>query len=176
MTHTEGKTALKNGRVAFRSATEKDAFGVAHHSHTNLRRILRTEKRIKVLMLALGHLEQHHVIANAELVRKRLRQLCSRDNTAITIRFVDHGQDFSEWDLDKDGFVIDSRPCQATQWCGNCVMNFGKLRAGGKVVIFTHTDGKLTMNYRIQSLTPGPAAGQVKYPEHKPKASLMHEP
>jgi hypothetical protein len=54
-------------------------------------------------------------------------------------------------------------------------MNFQKLKVGGKVIIFVHDTGKLTMNYRIKALVYGPAAGQIKYPEHRPNSALMHD-
>jgi hypothetical protein len=175
MTLTQGIKEHKKGRLAFRSATEKDAFEISHLPTARLRGALPTEKRIKVLMIALDHLEQNHVIANAGLVRKRLQQLCHRNNTAVTILFEPGKKDFSEWDLNAEGCVIDCRPCQAFAWCGNYVMNFEKLKVGGKVAIFTHDSGKLAMNYRIKALVYGPAAGLLKYPEHKPNASLMHD-
>ncbi len=35
-----------------------------------------------------------------------------------TVTFEDHGQDFLEWDIDEHGRVADSRPLQASVWCG----------------------------------------------------------
>jgi hypothetical protein len=167
------KKLLKEGRLAFRSATEKDAFEVAHLPTAKLRTALRTENRIKVLMLALDDLERKHVIENARLIRRRLNHLCAKERTAITIRFVEGEKDFSEWDIDSQGCVIDSRPCQASVWCGAFVMNHDRLKVGGKVTLFTHGSGKLVVNHRIAALTPGPAP--MKYPDHKPNSALMHE-
>lgn len=41
--------------------------------------------------------------------------------TIRTLYFEDHGQDFLEWDVADDGFVLDSRPFQASVWVGNYV-------------------------------------------------------
>lgn len=163
------------GRLAFRSATEKDAFELLQLRTAELRRRLPTERRIKVLMIAWGGFERNQLVANANFVRARLQQLCAKENTAVTIHFEDGGQDFHEWDLNAEGCVIDSRPFQATMWCGDCVVNFEKLKVKGKVIIFRHHTGRMVVNYRIRALTPGPAAGQVKYPEHKPNPSVMDD-
>jgi len=40
-----------------------------------------------------------------------------------TITFKDEGQDFVEWDIDKDGQVIACRPFQARVWCDGFVWN-----------------------------------------------------
>lgn len=163
----------REGRLAFRSATEKDAFEIAHLPTAKLRAALPTEKRIKALMIALDHLERNRVVHNAELVRERLQQLCAKENTAVTICFVDGGQDFFEWDLNAEGCVIDSRPFQVSHWGGSYVMNYDKLRVGGRVIVFMNTAGKLTMNYKIKALRPGPAP--MKYPDHKPRYQVLHE-
>jgi hypothetical protein len=165
---------LKQGRVAFRSATEKDAFELVMMSAKQLRDRLPTERRIKVLMIALEHLETSGFKTAAGLIHKRLQRLCAKQNTAITIRFKDGGQDFSEWDINSEGCVIDSRPCQAFAWCGVFVMNYDKLKVGGTVKIFRHDVGMvLMMNYRIAILTTGPAP--IKYPDHKPDNMVLHD-
>jgi hypothetical protein len=138
-----------------------------------LRKQLPTEKRIKVLMLAQEQMERNRRPEKAKLVGKRLSQLCAKENTVVTIRFRDGGQDFSEWDLNGEGCVIDCRPCQAGIWCGTYVVNCDKLKVGGTVVIFTHDAGRSVVNYRIASLTPGPAA--AKYPDHKPDNMTLHD-
>jgi hypothetical protein len=53
---------------------------------------------------------------------------------AMTILFTDRGQDFTEWDVDADGVVIDSRPFQAWMWCKYRVVN-EDLRPGDHVQI-----------------------------------------
>ncbi|MNN55817.1 hypothetical protein D3C81_1707110 [compost metagenome] len=40
-----------------------------------------------------------------------------------TIYFEDQGQDFLEWDIDRNGVVVDSRPFQAEVWCGAVVQS-----------------------------------------------------
>ena len=65
-------------------------------------------------------------------VQRRLRKLST---VATTIRFEDHGQDFLEWDLDADGKVIESRPCQSWVWCGRLVVNHGSLRPGVYLIL-----------------------------------------
>ena len=39
-------------------------------------------------------------------------------NTKFIITFEDRGQDFLEWFIDKDGFVLDSQPFQRIIWVG----------------------------------------------------------
>lgn len=41
--------------------------------------------------------------------------------TIRTLYFEDHGQDFLEWDVADDGFVLDCRPFQAWHWVGHFV-------------------------------------------------------
>lgn len=38
--------------------------------------------------------------------------------TKYIIEFEDEGQDFLTWYLDKDGCVLDSKPCQRNIWVG----------------------------------------------------------
>ncbi|MCY1408136.1 hypothetical protein D3C76_654870 [compost metagenome] len=40
-----------------------------------------------------------------------------------TIYFEDLGQDFLEWDIDRNGVVVASRPFQAEVWCGTVVLS-----------------------------------------------------
>ena len=49
------------------------------------------------------------------------KRLAPGAQVAYTIHFEDHGQDFLEWDIGADGQVLDSRPCQAWVWAGQCV-------------------------------------------------------
>lgn len=37
------------------------------------------------------------------------------------VEIEDHGQDFLEWHLNKDGVVVDCKPFQAWIWVGNVV-------------------------------------------------------
>ncbi len=57
-----------------------------------------------------------------------------------TIYFEDHGQDFLEWDIDDEGFVVDCRPAQSDIWNGHHVLNHSSLKKGDKV-LRDHEDG-----------------------------------
>lgn len=74
-------------------------------------------------------------------LQRRLRKLA---NVATTIRFEDHGQDFLAWDLDANGKVIESRPCQGWVWCKRTVANHRSLRKGVYVIL----DDMSTIKYR----------------------------
>lgn len=50
-----------------------------------------------------------------------------------TIRFQDQGQDFLEWDVTREGTVIDCRPYQAAIWNGSKVLNLADLKPGSLV-------------------------------------------
>lgn len=159
---TEKKTGPR--KAAEGSTTEENADAISRLSPTDLRWSLPDEKRIKVLMIALQRLEGVNlqgstIKAKQRLFRNRLAELCAQKNTAVTIIFQPGEKDFSEWDLNAEGFVIDSRPCQASVWCGDHVVNFAKLRSGGEVVLFTYHSGKIVLKHRIKALVYGPAAG-----------------
>lgn len=70
----------------------------------------------------------------------------------ITIHFEDHGQDFLEWDCDKDGIIIDCRPFQSNVWCKGRVANLNSIVNGVKDVVYKDS---------------GLAAFVIKYPVEK---------
>lgn len=53
----------------------------------------------------------------------------------MTIYFEDKGQDFLEWDLDKDGQVIGCRPGQSWVWIGAKVLHCAEIRKGLRPLI-----------------------------------------
>ena len=57
-----------------------------------------------------------------------------------TIVFVDDGQDFLEWDIDKEGKVVGCRPYQAWLWVGMIVQNKGQIKPGD-LISYTDTRG-----------------------------------
>ena len=53
--------------------------------------------------------------------RKEILEMSELDielNTKYIIYFKDCGQDFLEWYIDKDGYVLDSKPFQRSIWAG----------------------------------------------------------
>lgn len=68
----------------------------------------------------------------------------------ITITFEDHGQDFIEWDIDKNK-VVGCRPFQAWVWCGNKVLS-KKLAVGKHIIIRTKHVPRLAIKYPIASI------------------------
>lgn len=65
-------------------------------------------------------------------LRARIRRMI-KEQTVMVIEFADHGQDFLEWHLDAEGYVIDS--AQGWLWIGRRVFNMAKLKPGGLAVI-----------------------------------------
>jgi hypothetical protein len=70
-----------------------------------------------------------------------------------TIHFADQGQDFLEWDLDRNGVVVDSRPFQATIWCGTKVLN-RQIAPGAYVRAKVITGRELELKYPVVSIAP----------------------
>lgn len=66
-----------------------------------------------------------------------------------TLKFEDHGQDFLEWDIDRNGVVIDCRPFQSV-WIGTKVYS---PKRGQKPTIKTRfSRKKMILNHRIKSI------------------------
>lgn len=78
-----------------------------------------------------------------------------------TIRFVDAGQDFLEWDVDNtNGKVLDCRPFQAHVWCGLFIADPTSIEPGDKVQICAkpfyaaeYEDKVRTINYPVERVT-----------------------
>lgn len=69
------------------------------------------------------------------------------------IHFEDHGQDFLEWTLDEEGFVIDCTPAQGSFWCMSGVNDHENLKVGDHVTIINERwDDELTINYPIERI------------------------
>jgi len=68
---------------------------------------------------------------------------------AVRLELEDHGQDFTTWDLDEDGVVIDSQPFQASVWRGVRVRNHRLLRAGAQLQLTLEDGRELTLNYPV---------------------------
>ncbi len=75
--------------------------------------------------------------------------------TKYKITFEDEGQDFLEWFIDKDGFVLDSKPFQRSVWAGkHTVPDF--VQVGDLLPIFMEErkgkDCFSTVNYPIKKI------------------------
>ena len=69
--------------------------------------------------------------------------------TKYIIHFEDHGQDFLEWHIDKDGYVLDSKPFQRNIWAGkHTIPDF--VMVGDKLPIWL--DGESYVNYPIKKI------------------------
>jgi len=66
------------------------------------------------------------------------------------IEFEDQGQDFTTWEIDENGLIVDCKPFQASVWCGGIVPNHARLRAGSRVW-WAKGDLFLCMNYKCTS-------------------------
>lgn len=47
-----------------------------------------------------------------------------------TIHFMDFGQDFLSWGLDRKGYIRVCEPAQGLIWCGRRVVNHDSIRVG----------------------------------------------
>ena len=70
-------------------------------------------------------------------------------NTKFIIYFEDFGQDFLEWHIDKNGYVIDSRPFQRSIWVGKFTIP-ETAKVGEKLAIWL--DGESYVNYPIERI------------------------
>jgi hypothetical protein len=77
-----------------------------------------------------------------------------KDRDVVTLRFEDHGQDFLEWDVDRAGVVVASRPFQADVWCGKVLEKTGSDYAAGDKVSYAHEGGLRTISYPIAEVRP----------------------
>lgn len=69
------------------------------------------------------------------------------------IKFEDHGQDFTWWDVDEDGIVVGCGPFQAGIWCGCKVRSHPKLKPGDAVLFKSPHFNKLsTLSYLIEKI------------------------
>lgn len=76
---------------------------------------------------------------------------CIRDATVTrTIEFEDGGQDFTEFDLDATGMVVDVRPCQAWLWQGRFVSN--PAAKNGELIVLVSPGEKHGMQLRYPVL------------------------
>jgi len=80
--------------------------------------------------------------------------------STATIRFMDCGQDFLEWDIDVNGVVTDCRPFQSWLWNGTRVVNHEKLRTGSIVKVKTDMSPSIsTVKYPVRKITRIGGAG-----------------
>jgi len=69
--------------------------------------------------------------------------------TKYIIYFEDHGQDFLEWHINKDGYVLDSKPFQRKIWAGRFAIP-QSAKIGEKLAIWL--DGESWVNYPIKNI------------------------
>lgn len=69
--------------------------------------------------------------------------------TKYIIYFEDHGQDFLEWHIDKNGYVLDSRPFQRRIWAGKFTIP-QSAQVGEKLAIWQN--GESWVNYPIKEI------------------------
>jgi hypothetical protein len=71
-----------------------------------------------------------------------------------TIHFVDHGQDFLEWDLNDEGIVIAVRPAQEWAYKGYKVYEPEKLAPGHPVRCKDpRHDGSCVIKYPVERMS-----------------------
>ena len=87
-----------------------------------------------------------------EDIRKRILTLSDweiKEETKYIIHFEDHGQDFLEWNIDKDGYVLDSKPFQRNIWAGKFTIPM-TAEKGKKLAIWLN--GESWVNYPIKKI------------------------
>lgn len=67
-----------------------------------------------------------------------------------TIFLEDHGQDFTEWDIE-NGVVVGCRPFQGWLWNGTIVENTN-IKPGDILLIVTREGSKLKLNYPVEKV------------------------
>ena len=133
--------------IAYVSTSVDDLRSSLHHEHD-----------VAIVRAALSLCEQKGQKTKAKLLTSKLRQLCAKSLTLMTLRFADAGQDFLEWDLDANGCVIDSRPFQASTWVGMRVIDPMHLCLGQTPAIVSWTDWQESiLRYPIVKITNGGA-------------------
>lgn len=87
-----------------------------------------------------------------EKMRKDILEMSRTEveiDTKYIIYFEDHGQDFLEWHINEDGYVLDSRPFQRSIWAGKFTIP-ETARVGEKLAIWL--DRETYVNYPIKEI------------------------
>lgn len=98
-------------------------------------------------------MKKKNTIKEAEEKMKKevlgLSEIEIKRRTKYIIHFEDDGQDFLRWYIDKDGYVLDSRPCQRSIWAGkHTIPDFVKV--GDELPIWL--DGESYVKYPIKKI------------------------
>lgn len=87
-----------------------------------------------------------------EEIKKEILEMSKKEiefNTKYIIEFEDFGQDFLEWFISKDGYVLDSQPFQRRIWAGNFTIP-ETAKVGEKLAIWNN--GESYVNYPIKNI------------------------
>ncbi len=68
---------------------------------------------------------------------------------AATIKFEDQGQDFLEWDIDRLGYVIKSRPFQSWVWSAH-IVDLRSIIVGKPLQVHTQIYGMRKLKYKTK--------------------------
>jgi len=90
----------------------------------------KTEKQIKKEILEMSEIE-------------------IKINTKYIIYFEDFGQDFLEWYIDKNGYILDSKPFQRSIWAGHFTVP-ENAQIGGQLDIWLGKESYI--NYPIKKI------------------------
>lgn len=91
-----------------------------------------------------------------------------------TIYFQDNGQDFTHWQIDDKGMVVDSQPFQAHIWTGCKVLNHAIIQPGDEVYLQLKDGHEMTLRHLIEGVTPinsAPKRTTTRCP-YQPRADL----
>lgn len=72
-------------------------------------------------------------------------------DTKYIVYFEDHGQDFLEFHINEEGYILDSRPCQRNIWAGHFTIP-QTAKVGGKLAIYLDRKGESSINYPIKRI------------------------
>lgn len=84
--------------------------------------------------------------------RKEILNMSNREiefNTKYIIHFEDFEQDFLEWHIDKNGYILDSKPFQRNIWAGMFTIP-QSAEVGEKLAIWNGEESYV--NYPIKSI------------------------
>jgi hypothetical protein len=73
------------------------------------------------------------------------------EGTELIVQLEDHGQDFLEFDVDKDNVIIEARPFQGWLWRGRKILQ-GRIRRGMKLKLQKPGEHVLTLNYPVRAV------------------------
>jgi hypothetical protein len=102
---------------------------------------MKTKEQINEEVLEKEKIMKEEILEMSEQTR--------RFNTKYIIYFEDEGQDFLEWHISENGYVLDSKPYQRKIWAGKFTIP-QTAKVGGQLAIWNN--GESWVNYPIKDI------------------------